>query len=62
MNHHSIKVTIIYLIHTFQNFLQYLAIEPHTVAIKGRADGDGGGGAEVFGIKSDADAIVNGKD
>ena len=40
----------------------YLAVEPHAVAVKGGADGDGGGGAEVIGIKRDAYAIVDWQD
>ena len=40
----------------------YLAIEPHSIPIVRRTDGDGGDGAEVIGIESYADAVVYGED
>jgi len=38
------------------------AVEPHAVVGERRADGDGGGGAEVVGVESDADAVVDRED
>lgn len=39
-----------------------VAVEPHAVVGEGRADGDGGGGAEMVGVEGDADAVVDGQD
>lgn len=39
-----------------------LAVKPHAVLIEGRADSDGGGGAEVIGIESDADTVIDRQD
>ena len=38
----------------------YLAIKPHAILLEGRADSDGGGGAEMGRIKSNADAVIDG--
>ena len=40
----------------------YLAIEPHTILLEAGARSNSGGGAEVTGIKSDTDALIDGQD
>lgn len=37
----------------------YLSVEPDAIMSEGGADSDGGGGAEVAGVESDADAVVD---
>lgn len=39
-----------------------LAVEPHAILVKGGANSDSGGGAEVIRIKRDADAVINRQD
>lgn len=38
---------------------EYLAVKPHAILIKARADRDGGCGTKVTWIESDTDAIVD---
>jgi len=37
----------------------YLSIEPHAILVESGTDGSSGGGAEVAGIESDTDTVVN---